>query len=226
MARWFRNLTLNKLLAILGSAAAVLAVITYAVVFYGGGTYIVNSPLPTDTAVTETASSTASSTAFLGGAASSSASSTGNASSTLFAQGNGSTTLAEYSSSYSAPPMSWTEGYDTISVTGATLSGSQLTLSLDIKMGSTAECVPLNLRLITDEKGDLAAPLTPAFTFGENGTCIGTPGTDYPNQQVTFTVDPSMLPFSFTTGGTSDKYFELSTTPAGGIVITPPPTAG
>jgi hypothetical protein len=122
--------------------------------------------------------------------------------------------------------MTWTEGYDLISITGANLSGSQLTLTLNVQMGAISECVPLNLRLVTDEEGDLEAPLNPAFAFGENGTCIGTPSADYPGQQVIFTVDPDSLPLSFTTGGTSNDYFELSTTPSGGINIGPPPSQG
>jgi hypothetical protein len=217
---WIKKITLNRALIALGALAVVLGVIAWAVLFYSGGTYILSSPLPT-TSVTGTLN--ASSTALIDGNASSTdASSTlGDASSTA-----GSSALQEYASTYATPPITWTEGYDTLSIAGATLSGSQLTLSVNVGMGAIAECVPMNLRLVTDEQGDLAAPLSPSFTFGENGTCIGTPGTTYSDQQIIFTVDPSSMPLSLTTGGTSNKYFELSTTAAGGITISPPPTSG
>jgi hypothetical protein len=118
------------------------------------------------------------------------------------------------------------EGNETISIAAANLNGSQLTLTLSVQMGSVAECVPLNVRLVADEEGDLTAPLTAQFTFPDTGTCEGTPGVTYNDQQIVFNVDPTTLPLIFTTGGTSNKFFELSTTPQGGITITPPPTSG
>ena len=203
---------MKRALIILSSLAAILGVISFFVVFYSGGNYVVSSPLPSNsTYSTSTAAN-----------ASSSASSTlANASST-----SGSSTLAEYASDYSQSPVSWGEGAETISITGANLSGSQLTLKLSIQMGSVAECVPMNVRLVANEKGDLTAPLTTQFSFPESGTCQGTPGAAYSNQEIVFTVDPTTLPLVFTTGGTSNKFFELSTTPQGGITIAPPPTSG
>jgi hypothetical protein len=217
---WIKKITLNRLLLALGAIAVVLGIVTWVVLFYSGGTYILSSPLPTSSV---TGTQNASSTALANGNASSTdASSTlGDASSTA-----NSTILQEYASTYSTPPITWTEGYDTLSITGATLSGSQLTLNVSVGMGAIAECVPMNLRLVTDEQGDLAAPLNPAFTFGENGTCIGTPGATYSSQEIVFTVDPTTMPLSFTTGGTSNEYFELSTTDAGGITISQPSTIG
>ncbi len=221
MLHWLRtHVTLNRALLVLFIIAVVLSAITYIVVFYGGGTYVVNSPLPTSTVALGTASSTASSTA-----TSTATSTLGLASSTATSTAT-STVLASYASTYDTPPITWQEGYDTLSITNASLSGSELTLTLDVQMGTIAECVPLNVRLVTNEMGALEAPLENAFTFGENGTCIGTPGTNYPGQQVIFTVDPASMPLSFTTGGTSNKYFELSTTASGGIVIYLPSTQG
>jgi hypothetical protein len=217
---WMKKITLNRILLVLGALAVVLGIVAWAVLFYSGGTYILSSPLPT-TSVTGT-SNTSSTALTDGNASSTDASSTlGDASSTA-----SSTALQEYASTYTTPPMTWTEGYDTLSIMGATLSGSQLTLSVNVGMGAIAECVPMNLRLVTDEQGDLAGPLSPSFTFGENGTCIGTPGTTYSSQQIIFNVDPSSMPLSFTTGGTSNKYFLLSTTATGGITISLPPTRG
>ena len=100
---WIRtHITLNRILLGLLAVAAVLGVIAYFVVFYGGGTYVVNSPLPTGTVALGNASDTASSTAANG---SSTASSTLASSTSLFGAGNGSTSLASYASTYATPPI-------------------------------------------------------------------------------------------------------------------------
>lgn len=226
--RHFRGrITLDRALIVLAVIAVVLATAAYFEVFYGGGTYVLSSPLPTSTVAmgaTTTGAGAASSTPDLN-ASSSTDSAGGSLNGGGTTDGTG-TPLASYSSAYATPPVSWTEGYDTLSITGATLSGSQLTLDINVQMGAVAECVPLNLSLVTDEMGDLQGPLNAAFTFGENGTCIGAPGASYPGQQVIFNVNPSFMPLSFTTGGSSHTYFELSTTPSGGIDISLPPTRG
>lgn len=235
LRRWLRhNLTLNKTLLILLAVAIILGLAAYIDVYYGGGAYIAESPLPTSTVAftTSTVSSTSSST--LGSASTTASGTLINGTGTFSLAGNGSTssstfnssTLARYTSTYATPPFSWKEGYDTIAITGADISGSQLTLTLDIQMGSTAECVPLNLRFVANEQGNLEAPLENAFTFGENGTCIGAPNANYPGQKVVFTIDPSVMPLVLTTGGTSNEYFELKTTASGTISIYPPPTRG
>jgi hypothetical protein len=212
---------MKRTLIILSSVAVILGIISFFVVFYGGGTYVVNSPLPSDSTYSSSTANTASETSSSTLAeASSSASSTNNGLT------DASSTLAEYASSYSQSPMTWMEGSETIAITAATLSGSQLTLTLAVQMGSVAECVPLNVRLVADEKGDLAAPLTTQFSFPDSGTCEGTPGAMYNGQEIVFAVDPTTLPLVFTTGGTSNKFFELSTTSQGGVSITPPPTSG
>jgi hypothetical protein len=213
---------MKRALIIISSVAVVLGIVAFFVVFYGGGTYVVNSPLPSDSTYSSSTAATASSTASSTLAnISSSASSTDSG-----GLAEGSSTLAEYASDYGQSPMTWTEGGETMAITGATLSGSQLTLKLAIQMGAVAECVPMNVRLVADEKGDLTAPLTTQFAFPESGSCEGTPGAMYNDQEIVFTVDPATLPLVFTTGGTSNKFFELSTTPQGGISIAPPPTSG
>jgi len=209
---------MKRALIILTSIAVVLGVIAFFVVFYGGGTYVVNSPLPSDSTYSSSTIATASST---------SSSTLANASSSASSTDSGaSSTLADYASTYAQSPITWMEGNETISITDANLNGSQLTLTLTVQMGSVAECLPLNIRLVADEEGDLTAPLTAQFTFPDSGTCEGTPGVLYNDQQIVFNVDPTSLPLVFTTGGTSNKFFELSTTPQGGITITPPPTSG
>ena len=131
---------------------------------------------------------------------------------------------------FSAPyPATWTEGQPQFAITGATLQGNQLTLILNIQTGSSTECVPVNMRLITDEQGDMAAPSVPGspnFLLGSDGTCAGSPGTVYPNEPVTFEVDPTQMPFLFTTGGVSNMYFEVATTSDNGLQITVPQNTG
>lgn len=211
------KVTMNRALVVLYAIAAVLGVITFFVVFYNGGTYVVTSPLPSNSTYSSSTAATASSTA---------SSTLADASSTDSGLGGASSTLAEYSSTYDQAPIAWTEGSDVISITGADLSGSQLTLTLAVQMGQTAECVPMDVEMVADEKGDLTSPLTTQFSFPDSGTCEGAPGALYTGQQIVFNVDPTTFPLVFTTGGTSNKFFELSTTPQGGITITPPPTSG
>ena len=109
---------------------------------------------------------------------------------------------------------------------GATLQGNQLTLNLAIAMGNIAQCIPLNIRMLQDEQGDLAAPITPQFTFPESGACTGAPGATYTDQQVVFTVDPTMFPLFLTTGGASNIFFQIATTTAGGLTVNVPQKSG
>lgn len=214
-------MNLKNLLITLSSIAGVLGLITFYVVFYANtGTYVVNSDGSSSavfsTSTIDLSSSTTSSTLSL---ASSSASSSNDGAGT-------STSSAQFSSNYSTPPISWTQGNEAMYVTNATLSGTQLTLQLQITMGTVAECVPLNLKIITDESGNLASPVTPQFTFPDSGTCAGTPGETYSGQQVVFSVDPTVLPLILTTGGSSNVLFEINTTQNGGLTIQLPPRAG
>ena len=117
-------MNLKNILITLSIVAVVLVAITFYVVFYsGGGTYVVSSLTGPNAdifgaGVTSTpplASSTASSTAFAsssapGGDTSSSASST---SSSSLSTAPGSTA-----------PVTWTQGNEAMSITGALISGS------------------------------------------------------------------------------------------------------
>jgi hypothetical protein len=222
---------MKKALIILTSIAVVLGIITFFVVFYGGGTYVVNSPLPSDSTYSSstipsstimalgssTASSTASGTLAL-------ASSTG--SSTISAAGGNNDDPQEYATDFTESPVAWAEGNETISITGATLTGSQITLKLSVAMGDVPECVPLNVRFVADENGDLTAPLNSQFTFPESGTCEGAPGATYGDQEIVFTVDTTNMPLVFTSGGSSNVYFEIATSSPSGITVSLPPSAG
>jgi hypothetical protein len=126
-----------------------------------------------------------------------------------------------------APAITWQQGNETLTIAGAALSGTQLTLSVQVQMGQVAECVPLDLRLIADEQGDLSPPITSQFTFPDTGTCTGTPGETYSGQQVVFTVaDPTAFPFLLTTGGTANILFEVVQNPDGSLSVELPPNAG
>jgi len=203
-------MTLKNVLITLASVAVVLGGISFYVVFYGsGGTYVVTSPLGSSTG------GSPSSTAFA--FSSSTASSTASSSLTT---GSSSTIITQSG----AVPITWQEGNETMSITGASLSGTQLTLNVQVQMGSVSECVPMNLRLVTDENGDLAAPLTPQFSFPDSGTCSGTPGETYSDQQVVFTVaDPTAFPFILTSGGTANLIFEVNTDSSGNLSVELPP---
>jgi hypothetical protein len=212
-------MNLKNVLITLASVAVVLGLISFYVVFYGNnGTYVINSTFGASGTFSSStdldASSTASSTL---GLASSSASST--------TSGGGTGSPQTFSTTSISPPIAWGEGNEKMSITGATLSGSQLTLDLQILMGQVAECVPLNMRIITDEEGDLAPPITPEFSFPDSGSCEGTPGETYSAQQVTFALpSPVVLPLILTTGGTSNILFEVNTDQSGDLIVALPPS--
>jgi len=213
------DLNLKTLLISLGIVAVVLGIITFYVVFFaGGGTYLVSSPtgpnatiFATGTAPLATTSSTASSSLALASSTNSESSST--ASSTVT---GGSQNIV------------WMQGNETMTITGAALSGTQLTLDVQVQMGAVAECVPLTLRMIADEQGDLAPPITQQFAFPDSGNCNGTPGETYSAQQVVFDIssDPTAFPFIFTTGGAANTLFEVVQNAGGGFDVELPPNAG
>jgi len=129
-------------------------------------------------------------------------------------------------SSYSSPyPLQWNEGQATLAITGATIKGSQLIFAVGVQMGNTQECVPMNMRLIVDESGSLAAPNPQQFTFPDSQSCNGTANATYDNQAVSFAIDQNLsAPYLFTTGGTSKIFFEVATTTDGGVSVTLPAT--
>jgi hypothetical protein len=114
-------------------------------------------------------------------------------------------------------------------VTGATLQGNQLTLGISLQLGADAQCIPINLRMVTDESGDMAAPNSPAtanFPLASDGTCMGAVNGTYPGQSVIFSVDPTTAPFLFTTGAPSNIFFEISTTTGNGLQVGIPQQSG
>jgi hypothetical protein len=203
-------MNLKTTLITLSCIAGLLIVITFYVVFYGsGGTYVVSS-FGSDAGIFATSTS---STAAQAGEASSSMTS-----STL--------ALASSSAALGGSSVTWTQGNETLSVINASISGSQLTLGVQVTMDSVTECVPLTLRLIADEQGDLSPPITSQFTFPDTGTCNGTPGETYSVQPIVFTLsDPTAFPIILTTGGTANTLFEVAQNPDGSLSVQLPPSA-
>ena len=215
-------MNLKTTLITLSCIAGLLIVITFYVVFYGsGGTYVVSSNLGSDAGIFAT--STSSTAIQTGEAASSTASST-----LALASSSASSTASSSLSSATASggaPVTWTQGNETLSVINASVSGSQLTLGVQVVMGSTGECVPLTLRMIADEQGDLSPPITSQFTFPDTGTCNGTPGETYSAQPIVFTLnDPSTFPVILTTGGTANTLFEIAQNLDGSLSVQLPPS--
>lgn len=213
-------MNLKIILITLSCIAGVLFIITLYVVFYGGGgTYVVSSTLGPDAAIFS--SSTTSTVPFASGTASGTVSSTlaFASSTTSSSTGTGGTLSAA-----GAAPITWTQGNETMSITDASISGVQLTLDVQVAMGPVGECVPLNLRLIADEQGDLSPPVTPQFTFPDTGTCNGTPGETYSAQPIVFTLtNPGVFPIVLTTGGTANVLFEVIQNPDGSLTVQLPP---
>jgi hypothetical protein len=139
-----------------------------------------------------------------------------------------STIASVYASTFAAPyPVSWSDGgSSTLSIEGATLLGDRLTFQVKVVTGDSYACVPMNLRLVTDEAGDMQAPDTAQFQFADSGGCQGTPHVTYDRQPVVFTVDPTTAPFLFTTGGQSNIFFEVSTTTGNGLQVMIPQQSG
>ena len=210
-------MNLKTTLITLSCIAGLLIVITFYVVFYGaGGTYVVSS-FGSDAGIFATSTGVQA-----GGAASSTTSSTLALASS---SGDSDTSSSLSSASLGAAPVTWTQGNETLSVINAAVSGSQLTLGVQVTMDSVAECVPLTLRMIADEQGDLSPPITQQFTFPDTGTCNGTPGETYSAQPVVFALsDPATFPILLTTGGTANVLFEVAQNPDGSLSVQLPPS--
>lgn len=202
-------------LIVLGAIAALLGVITYFVVFRGSGNYVVtgNTASSAPSALIPVSSTLA--------IATNTASSTASSGPSVFINPK-----AQFSSTFTFPPVTWKEGGATLSITGASFMGTTLTLSLGVQMGGSNECVPLNIRLAAGETGALTPPQTTNFAFPESGTCVGHAGSIYKNQAVTFTVDPSAFPLLMTTGGNANIYFTVATSTGGGMDVEIPERSG
>jgi hypothetical protein len=136
------------------------------------------------------------------------------------------TIASEYGTSFSTPPITWNEGPSTVSITGVSLQGTQMTFTMSVAIGGAPQCVPLNLRLVADEQGDLEPPTPASFTFPDSGSCNGSANENYTNATTSFTVDPTAFPLLFTTNSASGTFFEVATSSNNGLQIQIPGTSG
>jgi hypothetical protein len=215
-------MNLKNILITLSIVAVVLVAITFYVVFYGSsGTYVVSSNLGPNADIFATGTVNVAATSSL-------ALTTGTASSTTVPSTLAvATDTATSSIETDTAPITWTQGNETLSITGAAIAGPQLTLDVQVTMGRASECVPLNLRMIADEQGNLAPPITSQFTFPDTGTCNGTAGETYSAQSIVFTLaNPGVFPVILTTGGTANILFEVDQNPDGSLSVQLPPSSG
>jgi hypothetical protein len=209
------RINLNILFSVLVCVAVILGVTAYIVIF-GAGTQVVQpqntgEPTPTSSIATFILPSSTASSSMMGSV------------------GGSTTTFESFSSTFSSPyPVTWSEGQSSFAISGATLVGDELALMVNVTLGDIPQCVPINVRLISDEEGDMVAPTSPTGTNFplSTSTCEGTSNSLYPNEPLTFTVDPTNAPFLFLTGGTSNVYFEVSTTTDGGLDVALPQNSG
>ena len=131
-----------------------------------------------------------------------------------------------FQTTFTAPyPVTWTEGQTQFAVVGASFNNNELTVTLNIQSGNSVNCIPVDLRLVMDEQGDMEAPSVPAspnFPLGGDTVCAPAPNTAYTNQPVTFSVDPANSPYVLTTGDASNIYFEIATTTNNGLNVSVP----
>lgn len=210
---------MKAVLVTMACIAVILGIVTYFVIF-GTGTQIVQPA-----SISSSTSSSVATFVFPSSTASSSFLGVGSATSS-----NASGTLSgPFSSNFSAPyPVTWSEGQSSFAISGATLTDDELTLLINVTVGDIPQCVPINLRLISDEEGDMAAPTSPIQTNFplSTSTCEGTSNTTYPSEPLTFTVDPANTPFLFLTGGTSNVYFEVTPNADGSLTVAIPQQSG
>lgn len=219
-----RNRT-RTILIILSFIAAALGVLAAIIVFYPVGSYQEITP--------QRGPSTSNTSSF------NRTSSTGNAfaSSTpgMTTSGAGNPTSTQtnvagrFASDYSPPyAINWMDGKEQFAVTGASLRDGELMISLAIQMGNVSECVPVNVRLVSDESGTLRAPDAPSggtFAFPDTQTCNGSPGALY-SESLVWKIGSVASPFLLTTGGASNIFFTVATSSSGGVDITLPSRSG
>lgn len=151
-------------------------------------------------------------------------------------------------------PLTWTENADEFALTGVTLgeidampdmiNGSTgqpypngakvyaLTLVLKISTGDSQMCLPVNMRRVINEAGDLAQPNTAAYGFLDvRGGNIQdqlrcpAPNSVFDNQKVVFVVPQTDTQFTFTTGGSSNIFFFVSVQNDGTLKVEKAPTS-
>ncbi len=95
-------------------------------------------------------------------------------------------------------------------------------LVLDLKIKITEPFgtgVPLNLRRLLNEEGELLAPNTKGFVFPDSGGDFGKPNQIYENQKVVFVVPESAKEFNITTGGKTNIFFTITVSGDGSLKV-------
>lgn len=210
------SMNLKNTLIVLTTFAILIGVAAVFVVFYNPAISTISGTPVSSTSLFSLMKNSTS------GTASGNASDTNNISQTTGNQASG----PQFASSYSSPyPLQWTEGQSILTITGAAIEGNQLALAVAVQTGNNVECIPMNMRLVIDEAGNLENPAVQQFSFPDTNSCNGTPNTAYDAQAVSFSLGPNLsAPFLITTGGTSNIFFEVATTTDGGISVTLPAT--
>ena len=136
------------------------------------------------------------------------------------------------SSTFAFPyPVTWTEGSIEFDVTGvfwgtitatpdlvngqgnpypASSTINALVLSFKVSNNSSSQAsVPLNIRRLADEQGDLEQSASPSFIFPVTGTNLLGPLRTYADEKVVFVVPDDLRNFVFTTGGASNAFFSV-----------------
>lgn len=80
-------------------------------------------------------------------------------------------------------------------------------------------CVPMKMRRLLNEEGDLAVPNSKQFVFPESRDCHAKPNATYENQRVIFVVPEAEKEFYITTGGKTDMFFTITVTEDGSLKV-------
>jgi|SRR3989344_60026 len=83
-----------------------------------------------------------------------------------------------------------------------------LVMDLHIRSQVASTCVPMNIRRLLNEEGDVARPNTTQYIFSTSGGCTIYP-SEPSDQQVIFVVDPSDKEFVILTGDSSNTSFTV-----------------
>lgn len=209
-------LSLKSTLIVSASTALVLGVITYFVVFGG----------PQDIQPAKNASSSTGTPAFTFPSSTTPGTIAGTDETTSGTVASNMPT--SFQSTFASTSVAWNEGQPTFAIKGGTLQNNQLALAVTVQTGNIPQCVPINLRIVSDEQGDMQAPVSPSsqnFPLGQNGDCEGTANTSY-DQSLIFNIGGLNAPYIFTTGGTSNIYFEIIPMSDGSLELSIPQQSG
>ncbi len=130
--------------------------------------------------------------------------------------------------SYVYNNVDWEDASTTFSLTGASAASGTLTLFFKInnsvikQQGASGQCIPLSMRKVANELGDLMPPAERSWTADE-GNCLVNSQT-YLNRTLTFPLDPGEADMTFTSGGTANTFFLVHVAPDGSVTATLPPT--